>query len=744
MLFVRFFVVFVIFAVSAFAERRVISIPEPSSRGRAQVIVAADAVLVEVTHLDHKRGLHVLNEGRGKHAKLVEAEMPLAFNSLFAYGLSLLDNDQEEHQRHASPRKYARVEPLYIVSGRQAGQASDKPDDDAWRLMYYLNGGVYGGDVFTTNVIGWDWKQIQTQFENVDTSHGVIYSLDSGCPVHRDLDPKKFVFCEKVVKESGVYENDPSDHNGHSTSTTGVMAATPNNGVDIVGIAWMLNYGSLQVLSSKNQGTVLDIINGLIRASQEHDRRIADDPMTWSVVNMSLGGYGYSVALDNVINDVTAKNGMFIFAAAGNESMPTARTRTSRGAQELIASNPNVFVVSGTDFKGNLLVDPDYGSNFGASRGLAPGQFVMALRMGAGSMQTPGTSYAVTMYSGAASLTLTKHPEIRTRKQLWARLYGDKITSGLQVGFNYMEPTDLFNGGSKLNIAKALVDDVVAPTTPTVTTTVGHASIYQEIESSDESGLYGCELLLSKKPFETGDEDFVTTIGEYEPNALSGTAHISAEVEESSTYYTAARCYDLAGNVSPLTEVTEIHTPPSKQVVAYEAGSNQLTAIDGPTAAKLMAQLGLPPSNFWEVTKSQAYGPTWSVGTAIGGVSTFYGDYSLRIPLNLGGLVPGQTASLNIMVDNRITSNYNYGFQGKNPSDFSLGLVQLWVFSSEHPEGEKVADIRNTAEMEMLKFRVSQYAGDDTAYATIRVFLAGNNSGDIRVGRLAVTADEQQ
>jgi minor extracellular protease Epr len=127
--------------------------------------------------------------------------------------------------------------------------------------------------------------------------------LDTGLPKHVDLLPsggKSFI------------EGYLLDTNGHSTHCGGIIAATANNNMGVMGIApdvedW---YGA--VLDGDGQGSIDSIINGI---------RWAVDVVGADIISMSLGipaNARYERALEAVCQ-YAVNQGVAIFAAAGNE-----------------------------------------------------------------------------------------------------------------------------------------------------------------------------------------------------------------------------------------------------------------------------------------------------------------------------------------------------------------------------------------------------------------------------------------
>ena len=100
------------------------------------------------------------------------------------------------------------------------------------------------------------------------------------------------------------------DWNGHGTHVAGIAAAVGNNGIGITGANPDAFIMPITVMQSDGTGDVATIIKGIDYAAANG----AD------VINISLGGYGYSLAEEQAL--ARAYNKAVIVAAAGNECLP--------------------------------------------------------------------------------------------------------------------------------------------------------------------------------------------------------------------------------------------------------------------------------------------------------------------------------------------------------------------------------------------------------------------------------------
>ena len=104
----------------------------------------------------------------------------------------------------------------------------------------------------------------------------------------------------------------------HGTHVSGTIAATSNNGIGVAGVAWGARIMPLRVLGVDG-GTSYDVDQAIRYAAG-----LANDSGTVpgqraDIINMSLGGAGFSQSTQALINEVT-QAGVIIVAAAGNEA----------------------------------------------------------------------------------------------------------------------------------------------------------------------------------------------------------------------------------------------------------------------------------------------------------------------------------------------------------------------------------------------------------------------------------------
>jgi subtilisin family serine protease len=182
-------------------------------------------------------------------------------------------------------------------------------------------------------------------------------------------------------------DSDPRDEHGHGTHVAGIAAASSNNNAGIAGMDWQARIMPIRVLDAYGVGWDSDIADGITWAHQNGAK----------VLNLSLGGPGYSYAMQDAINAAHAA-GSLVVAAMGNcrahddYGCPTANPTTYPAAYD------NVVAVAATNRWDSYAYFSQYGNHCDIA---APGGEMSYLHDVNGIYSTmPTYSVFLTQYTG--------------------------------------------------------------------------------------------------------------------------------------------------------------------------------------------------------------------------------------------------------------------------------------------------------------------------------------------------------
>jgi subtilisin family serine protease len=203
---------------------------------------------------------------------------------------------------------------------------------------------------------------------------------------------------------SDAGDSDPTDENGHGTHVAGIIAATGNNGLGVIGIAWNTAVIPVKCLDSQGNGYLSYLVNAL-----DYVATLKDQGYPIVVVNMSLGTNESSDALKRAVERV-ASRGILLVAAAGNnfgqnnDEVPSYPANTE---------SSSVISVAATTASGTLAGFSNYGPK--TVDIAAPGANILStvppLLKGASYEFIDGTSMSAPIVSGVAALVAAANPD---------------------------------------------------------------------------------------------------------------------------------------------------------------------------------------------------------------------------------------------------------------------------------------------------------------------------------------------
>lgn len=196
----------------------------------------------------------------------------------------------------------------------------------------------------------------------------IVAVIDTGVVLaHPDLqgqlvDGYDMISYPEISLDGDGIDNDPNDPGDkampdgsssfHGTHVSGTVAAKSNNGEGVAGVAWNVKIMPVRVLGYGG-GTDYDIVQGIRYAAGLSNDSGTVPAKAADVINMSLGGEGYSQAEQDAIT-AARQAGVIVVVAAGNDNVD-AGNYTPAGLN-------GVITVSAVDFAAEKAPYSNYGS----------------------------------------------------------------------------------------------------------------------------------------------------------------------------------------------------------------------------------------------------------------------------------------------------------------------------------------------------------------------------------------------
>jgi subtilisin family serine protease len=238
--------------------------------------------------------------------------------------------------------------------------------------------------------------------------------------------------------------NQPFDDFYHGTAVTGVIGATGNNGVGIVGVNWKTQLMPLKMLNASGEGFDSDGALAILYAAN-HGARVSSH---------SWAAEGQSYLIGEAITAALAKNHLVV-AGVANAGISTDILPVTPAS----LPNDNIIAVGGTDHSGNLVSF----SNFGAiSVDLgAPAIDILSTIPGGGYQLFEGTSMSTPHVAGVAALILAQAPSLsalQVKDLILSRVTPNATLAGKSTSGGVLNLGGIFTGGPEIEIAEGGVN----------------------------------------------------------------------------------------------------------------------------------------------------------------------------------------------------------------------------------------------------------------------------------------------
>ncbi|HVM25105.1 MAG TPA: S8 family serine peptidase [Candidatus Limnocylindrales bacterium] len=280
------------------------------------------------------------------------------------------------------------AEPNYVVTLADEGStASVSVNDPQTGGQYSLNR-----------------MRVRDAWAHTTGGSNVVAVLDTGVQAnHPDLTGRVLPGYNFVSSNTNA-----SDDNGHGTWVAGIIAANANDGYGIAGISWSDKILPVKIMNSNGTGSTSNLTSGIVWAANNGA----------TVINMSVGGFPYSQAVEDAVNYAWNKGAVLVGAAGNN----------NRREDFYPASYANVVSVSATQLDDEFSFWSSYGPKVEVS---APGSSILTTNCTASSCPNrgwgshthiSGTSFATPNVAGVIALIKARYPSY-TPSQVVSRLY---------------------------------------------------------------------------------------------------------------------------------------------------------------------------------------------------------------------------------------------------------------------------------------------------------------------------------
>jgi subtilisin family serine protease len=330
-------------------------------------------------------------------------------------------------------------------------------------------------------------------------------------------------------------DNDPTDETGHGTHVAGIVAARPDNGIDIAGVAWNCKLMPVRSgFAASGGGTFLqedDSAAGIIYAVENGA----------SVLNMSWGDERGSRLLRDTLQYAHAM-GVVLVGASGNENHDSVLYPAAFPEVISVAASAHD---TGAAYFTNATAEVDL---------VAPGVSVLSLHTEGRLRTLSGTSMAAPHVAGVAALMLSKRPNLGVDdvRRILVASGSALVDEGRAVG------VPLLNAANALTLSESLVAEIT-----TAGIGMGGDQSVEVVGSVGGPRYVGYRLLVGESATPTDWELLLDAPGR-ESAGFHRTLHTwDTSGRREGTYTLRLEAYDSTGAFARDQRAVEIdHTPP--------------------------------------------------------------------------------------------------------------------------------------------------------------------------------------
>ncbi|MGE0021312.1 MAG: S8 family serine peptidase [Draconibacterium sp.] len=549
------------------------------------------------------------------------------------------------------------AEPNYIATYGTDFKGNYIPGDEFFQYQWGLKN--------TGNAISYDGNMVGNPGEDVnavpawDVTLGslevVVAVIDEGVDLSHPEFAGRLVNGYDCVNE----DNDPNplSADGHGTACAGIVAAA-NDGIGVVGVAPGVKIMPVKSMQG-GSGSYDDIIQGIYFAADNGAH----------VISMSLGGSGYSVAMEEAVN-YAVTNGVIVLAAAGNGNSNNQITPNypssyanciSVGAMSPCGLRKTPSTCDGETW---------WGSNYGDLDFITPGTRIYTTDITGGGGYTGdnyvasfnGTSAATPFAAGVAALALSITPNL-TPGELRELMRMASVDVG-DIGY------DLETGYGRLDaFALLAVDDSIAPApiTDVIVSDIGVISVTLEWTATGASADSGkasfYDIRYAEFPIDSVNFDSAIKVINTLRPAMAGEMESFkvTNLQPSTQYYFAIKASD-SFNYSKISNVVEATTLLAPAMAVNPATIYQELDTDQSEIRKITIHNsgpGLLKFNFPEFSGIQLSGATNESSSSSGTVAQ-PGQFITSISPDNGSIFPEGSIEISLQINSTGLAPDNY------------------------------------------------------------------------------------